>query len=382
MTRTATDSSAELEEFAEHCRAFCARFVGEEHAAWERAGRTPREFWRQAGAAGLLGLAVPVAHGGPGRDAYRWQATLIKEIIAAGLTAPGIVAHNDIVASFLLARGSAEQKARWLPGCLTGELIAAIAITEPTGGSDLAGLNTTATLDEDTWVINGTKAFITNGHTADLIFVVCRTSDAPGTRGLGMLVVERGTPGLHQGQPVTKLGWHASDTADLHFDDCRVSVSNMLGTPGAAAMYLMSGMPRERLSIAVVAIAAAERVLQLGIDHARTRLIHGRALGALQAPRFTLAELDTEVTLGRVFVEHCITELDAGRLTIGDAAKAKWWTTELQARVADRVLQLHGAHGYLADHPVAREYVNARVQSIYGGTTEVMKELIGRSLGL
>ena len=380
MTETAT--TTQIEEFAEHCRAFCAQFTGDEHAAWERAGRTPREFWRQAGAAGLLGLAAPTDLGGPGRGAYRWQAILIREVIAAGLTAPGIVAHNDVVASFLLARGSAQQKARWLPGCLSGELITAIAITEPTGGSDLSGLRTTATRDKDGWVIKGDKSFITNGHTADLVFVVCRTSDAPGTRGLGMLVVERGTPGLTQGEPVAKLGWHASDTANLRFDDCRVPEDNLIGSPSAAALYLMSGMPRERLSIAVVAVAAAERVLELGIAYAKERAMYGSTLGALQNPRFTLAELDTEVTMARVFVDHCIAGLDAGRLSISDAAKAKWWTTELQARVADRVLQLHGAHGYLADHPVAREYANARVQSIYGGTTEVMKELIGRSLGL
>lgn len=365
-------SDEHQDAFAEQCRAFCAAHV-DDHREWERQGRTPRSFWREAGRAGLLGLA---------RTEYRHQATLINELVAAGLTAPGIVAHNDVVASFLLGRGSAEQQERWLPGCLSGELIAAIAITEARGGSDLAGLTTTAVPDGDDWILDGAKAFITNGSDADLIFVVARTSDAPGTRGLGMLVVERGTPGLTQGEPLAKLGWHAADTADLTFENCRVPGANLIGGPNAAAMYLMAGMPRERLSIALVAVAAAERVLAMGLEHARSRQMYGGTLGSLQNPRFTLAELDTEVRIARVFVDHCVAQLDAGSLGIADAARAKWWTTELQARVCDRVLQLHGARGYLSDHPVAREFANARVQSIYGGTTEVMKELIGRSLGL
>lgn len=352
------------------------------HARWERDGIIDRAFWRAAGRAGLLAPEAPKQYGGAGREHYRFAAVLTEELIRARVTAPGVVAHNDVVASYLVARGTEEQQERWIPGTVSGELVAAMAITEPGGGSDLAGVRTTARRDGDHYVLNGEKAFITNGENADLVVVACRTRDAPGTQGLSLIVVERDTPGFTRSERLPTLGWLASDTCDLRFENCRVPAHNVIGTEGAGALYLMSGMPRERLSISVVAVTSAELALAAALEHARTRTAFGSPLGGLQHNRFTLATLDTEVTIARVFVQHCIDQLDVGRLDVTQAAKAKWWTTELQVRVADRTLQLHGGQGCLAGNEVSREWVNSRVQTIYGGATEVMKELIGRSLGL
>ncbi|NDL55832.1 acyl-CoA dehydrogenase family protein [Phytoactinopolyspora mesophila] len=379
--RTSPDDP-DHEAFRQRCRDFLERDVVPHHAQWERDGIVGRDFWRGAGKAGLLAMGAPAELGGAGRPEFRYAALLTEELIRARVTAPGIVAHNDVAASYLLARTTPEQRSRWVPGLAAGELVAAIAISEPTGGSDLAALRTTARREGEHYVLNGEKAFITNGENADVVVVACRTSDAPGTRGISLIVVERGTPGFTRGERLPTLGWLASDTCNLRFEDCRVPAENLIGAEGAGSMYLMSGMPRERLSIAVVAVSAAELVLADALEHARTRQAFGGTLGSLQHNRFTLATLDTEVSIARVFLEHCIDELDEGRLTVADAAKVKWWTTELQVRVADRALQLHGGHGYLAGNDVSREWINSRVQTIYGGPTEVMKELIGRSLGL
>lgn len=371
-----------LEEFRARCRATLAEHAVPHHDRWEAAGIVDRAFWRAVGGAGLLGVGIPTEHGGGGEPGFRYPAVLSEELVGAGVTAPGIVAHNDVVASYLATRTSTEQKARWLPGACAGELVAAIALTEPSGGSDLAGIRTAAVRDGDHYRLDGAKTFVTNGEHADLILVAARTADEPGTRGISLFVVEGDTPGLHRGERLPTLGWRASDVAPLDFDGARVPASNLLGREGAAAAVLMGGLPRERLSIAVVALASAELALAGAVRYARERHAFGGPIGSLQANRFALASADTEVSIARVFVEHCIDLLDAGRLGVTDAAKAKWWTTELQVRVADRALQLHGGHGYLDGTPVAREWVNSRVQTIYGGSTEVMKELIGRSLGL
>ncbi|MEJ3655093.1 acyl-CoA dehydrogenase family protein [Actinomycetes bacterium KLBMP 9759] len=377
MTRPGT-----LEEFRTRCRETLAEHAVPHHDRWEAEGIVDRAFWRAVGAAGLLGVGVPTELGGGGEPGFRFPAVLSEELVRAGVTAPGIVAHNDVVASYLAARTTAEQQARWLPGACSGELVAAIALTEPSGGSDLAGIRTTAVRDGDHYRLDGAKTFVTNGEHADLVLVAARTADEPGTRGISLFVVEGDTDGLRRGERLPTLGWRASDVAPLEFDGARVPAANLIGREGAAAAVLMGGLPRERLSIAVVALASAEVALAGAVRHARERHAFGGPIGSLQANRFTLATADTEVSIARVFVEHCIDLLDARRLGVTDAAKAKWWTTELQVRVADRALQLHGGHGYLEGTPVAREWLNSRVQTIYGGSTEVMKELIGRSLGL
>jgi alkylation response protein AidB-like acyl-CoA dehydrogenase len=255
-------------------------------------------------------------------------------------------------------------------------------MSEPGAGSDLAGVRTTAVRDGDDYVLNGQKTFITNGELADLVIVVAKTAPDEGAHGLSLIVVERDTPGFTRGRRLEKVGLKANDTAELFFDNCRVPADNLLGAENHGFYQLMANLPRERLGIAVAAVAAAETILAQTLDYARTRQAFGRPIGAFQHNRFLLAELDTEVTIARTFLNHCVTEFNAGRLTVTDAAKAKWWTTELQNKVADRCVQLHGGYGYMLEYPVAKAWLDSRVQTIYGGTTEIMKEIIGRGLGL
>ncbi|MBB5804081.1 acyl-CoA dehydrogenase [Saccharothrix ecbatanensis] len=370
------------EEFRDLCRTFLAREAVPYHDGWEEQGIIDREVWRKAGKAGLLGLGVPVEYGGADEPDFRYTGVFIEELVRAGVTAPGFVAHNDLIACYLSVRTTPEQKARWLPGLCSGDLIAAIAMTEPGAGSDLGGIRTTASRDGDCYVLNGQKTFITNGENADLVIVAAKTMSARGHQGISLLVVERGTPGFTRGRRMDKLGWRASDTTELFFDGCRVPVANLIGKENAGQGYLMAGIPRERMCIATVAVATAETMLADTLAHATTRKAFGQTIGSFQHNRFVLATLDTEITLARVFLNHCTTELNAGRLTVTDAAKVKWWTTELQVEVADRCLQLHGGSGYVRESPISSHWANSRVQTIYGGTTEIMKEMIGRSLGL
>ncbi|MBE8520935.1 acyl-CoA dehydrogenase family protein [Amycolatopsis sp. H6(2020)] len=370
------------EEFRELCRTFLAREAVPYHDDWEREGIFGREVWRKAGKTGLLGLGAPAGFGGADEPDFRYHAVFIEELVRAGVTAPGFVAHNDVIASYLAIRTTGEQQERWLPGLCAGELIAAIAMTEPDAGSDLMGIRTTAVRDGDAYVLNGQKTFITNGENADLVVVAAKTATARGGQGISLLVAERDTPGFTRGRRLAKLGWQASDTTELFFDDCRIPAAHVLGKENAGQGYLMAGMPRERLSIATVAVATAEKILAETLKYATTRTAFGQPVGSFQHNRFLLATLDTEITLARVFLNHCMSELNARRLTVTDAAKAKWWTTELQTKVADRCLQLYGGSGYLKDSPIAKDWANSRVQTIYGGTTEIMKELIGVSLGL
>ena len=373
---------SEHEEFRDLCRRFLAREAVPYHDAWEKAGIVDREVWRKAGAAGLLGLNVPEEYGGGGQSDFRYNAVLVEEIIAAGATGLGFGLHNDVVAPYLTELTTEDQRKRWLPGFCSGELITAIAMSEPGAGSDLAGIRTSAVRDGDAYVLSGQKTFITNGEHADLVLVVAKTDPQRGAHGVSLLAVERGTPGFTRGRRLEKVGLKANDTAELFFDDCRVPADNLVGTENEGFYHLTANLPRERLSIAVVAVAAAERILATTLEYARTREAFGRPIGSFQHNRFLLAELDTEVTIARTFVNHCVLEYNAGRLTVADAAKAKWWTTELQNRVADRCVQLHGGYGYMLEYPVTRAWLDSRVQTIYGGTTEIMKEIIGRSLGL
>ena len=373
---------AEHEAFRELCKAFLAREAVPHNDEWDKAGIVDREIWRKAGAAGLLGMDVDEEYGGGGQKDFRFNAVLVEEIVAAGASGLGFGLHNDVVAPYLTDLTTQEQRKRWLPGFCSGDIVTAIAMSEPGAGSDLAGVRTSAVRDGDSWVLNGQKTFITNGELADLVVVVAKTDPAQGAHGISLFVVETGTPGFTRGRRLEKVGLKANDTAELFFDDCRIPADHLLGQENAGFYHLMANLPRERLGIAVAAVASAEQVLAITLEYAKTRQAFGKPIGSFQHNRFVLAELDTEVTIARTFLNQCIAEQNAGRLTVADAAKAKWWTTELQNKVADRCVQLHGGYGFMMEYPVAKAWLNSRVQTIYGGTTEIMKEIIGRSLGV
>ncbi|GLW10485.1 acyl-CoA dehydrogenase [Microtetraspora sp. NBRC 13810] len=368
--------------FRDTVREFMAREVAPHHAQWEKDGIVPREIWKRAGELGMFGFGVPEEYGGAGITDFRYNAVILEEILRIGATGLGFSLHNDVMAPYLTDLTDEEQKQRWLPGFASGELITAIAMTEPGAGSDLQGIRTTAVRDGDHYVVNGQKTFITNGINADLVVVVAKTDPEKGARGTTLLVVERGMEGFGRGRNLEKVGMHAQDTAELFFEGVRVPVANRLGDQDGQGFYqLMRNLPQERLSIAVAAVATAETVLDLTVEYCRDRTAFGHSIGGFQNTRFVLAELATEVEIARHYVDKCVLALNAGELTAVDAAKAKWWTTELQTRLIDRCLQLHGGYGYMMEYPVARAWLDSRVQTIYGGTTEIMKEIIGRSFG-
>ncbi|MPZ61539.1 MAG: acyl-CoA dehydrogenase [Propionibacteriales bacterium] len=370
------------EAFRDAVRAFCDKEIAPHHEAWEQAGIVPRELWEKAGRQGFLGYMVPEEYGGGGRRDFRFNAVVGEELTRTHGGGVGFPVHCDINAGYLLDYADEEQKRRWLPGFCTGEIITAIAMSEPGAGSDLQGIRTTAVRDGDDYVVNGQKTFISNGIQADLVIVVARTDSDAGHQGISLLVVERGMPGFERGRNLDKIGLKAQDTAELFFDDVRVPVSNLLGEEGQGFIYLMEKLPQERLSIAVLAAAACEGMLSMTLEYCKERTAFGRPIGSFQNSRFALAEMATETQIARVFVDRCIDELNAGTLSVSDAAMAKWWTTELQKRVADRCLQLYGGYGYMTEYPISKAYLDTRAQTIYGGTTEVMKEIIGRSLGV
>ena len=374
---------ADHDDFRHSVRGFLEEQVAPFHGRWEDEGIVPREVWTGAGAQGFLGMDQDERYGGGGVRDFRYAAVLDEELTRIGATGVGFPLHNDVVGPYLRDLATEEQKARWLPGFCAGELVTAIAMTEPGTGSDLQGITTTARRDGDDWVLDGAKTFITNGVNADLVVVVARTApDAPASRGTSLLVVERGMPGFTRGRNLAKVGLKAQDTAELFFDDVRVPAANLLGTEHGGFGHLMENLPQERLSIAVTAVAMAETVLAQTVEYVTTRTAFGKPVGSFQNTRFVLAELQTEVTIARTFLDECIRQLGSGDLTATDAAMAKYWTTELQNRVADRCLQLHGGYGYMEEYPVARAWRDARVQSIYGGTNEIMREIVGRSMGL
>ncbi|WP_075014863.1 acyl-CoA dehydrogenase family protein [Geodermatophilus obscurus] len=371
------------EDFRQTVRTWLEKNVAPHHAQWEREGIVPREVWLSGGEQGLLGFDVDERWGGGGVRDFRYNAVLDEEVTRVGASGLGFGLHNDVVAPYLRDLCTEEQAARWLPGFCRGELITAIAMTEPGTGSDLQAIRTTARRDGDTWVLSGAKTFITNGINADLVIVVARTDpDAPGAKGTSLLVVERGMPGFTRGRNLDKVGLKAQDTAELFFDEVRVPAENLLGTENRGFAHLMENLPQERLSIAVGAVAACETVLAQTREYVTSRTAFGRPVGSFQHSRFVLAELHTETTIARTFVDECVRQLGAGELTAVDAAMAKYWTSELQNKVADRCLQLHGGYGYMDEYPVSKAWRDARVQSIYGGTNEIMREIIGRSLGL
>ncbi|MEV0274264.1 acyl-CoA dehydrogenase family protein [Hamadaea sp. NPDC050747] len=371
--------TADHRAFAELVRAFIDKEIAPHHDRWEADGVVDRGVWRAAGAAGLLGFFVDEQYGGGGVADRRFNAVLTEELARAGASGPAFGLHNDIIGPYLTDLTTEEQKQRWLPGFCSGEIITAIAMSEPGAGSDLQGITTTAVRDGDEYVLNGQKTFISNGILADLVIVVARTDPAAGHRGMSLLVVERDMPGFERGRNLDKIGQKAQDTAELFFSGVRVPAANLLGEEGQGFAYLMRNLPFERLSIAVAALAGAETVFEQTLAYCKQRQAFGRPIGSFQHNRFVLAELATELRLGRVFVDRCLVE---PTLTAETAAMAKWWCTELQQRTVDRCLQLHGGYGYMREYPVAKAYLDARVQTIYGGTTEIMKEVIGRSLGL
>jgi alkylation response protein AidB-like acyl-CoA dehydrogenase len=371
------------EDLRQTVRTWLEKNVAPHHDRWEHDGIVPREVWLSGGEQGLLGFDVDERFGGGGVRDFRYNAVLDEEVTRVGASGLGFGLHNDVVAPYLRDLATEEQAQRWLPGFCRGELITAIAMTEPGTGSDLQSIRTTARRDGDSWVLNGAKTFITNGINADLVIVVARTDpEAPGAKGTSLLVVERGMPGFTRGRNLEKVGLKAQDTAELFFDDVRVPAENLLGTENRGFAHLMENLPQERLSIAVGAVAACETVLAQTREYVTSRTAFGRPVGSFQHSRFVLAELHTETTVARTFVDECIRQLGAGELTAVDAAMAKYWTTELQNKVADRCLQLHGGYGYMDEYPVSKAWRDARVQSIYGGTNEIMREIIGRSLGL
>ncbi|MFD7595274.1 acyl-CoA dehydrogenase family protein [Kitasatospora sp. NPDC059812] len=368
------------EDFRAAVRAFLAKEVLPHYDRWEKAGIVDRSAWLAAGRQGLLGMAVPEEYGGGGAPDFRYAAVLAEEFARAGASGLAIGLHNDIIGPYLTSLATEEQKRRWLPGFCSGELITAIAMTEPGTGSDLQGIRTQAVDRGDHYLLNGAKTFISNGILADLVVVVARTTPEGGAHGLSLLVVERGMPGFERGRNLDKIGQKAQDTAELFFEDVRVSKANLLGELNGGFVHLMQNLAQERLTIAAAAIAGAEYLVEITTDYVKQREVFGRPLAKLQHVRFEIAELATECAVTRAFVDRCITEHNRYALTPADASMAKWWATELQKRTADRCLQLHGGYGYMSEFPVARAFTDGRIQTIYGGTTEIMKEIVGRSV--
>ncbi|MFE2995727.1 acyl-CoA dehydrogenase family protein [Nocardia sp. NPDC059246] len=376
--------SDEHEAFRGMVCAFIDKEVAPHYATWEAAGLVDRSLFRAAGDLGMLMFGTPAEFGGAGIDDWRFSAVVNEEFARAGYASVGLglALQNDVAAPYFTELTNSEQKARWLPGLTSGDSIAAVAMTEPAAGSDLAGIKTAARRDGTDYILNGSKTFITNGQNADFVVVAARTSQDR-HRGLTLFVVERGMPGFERGQNLDKLGLHGQDTSELFFNDVRVPAANRLGPEDGKGFYqLVRNLPQERLSLAVMAAASAEGVLSRTLEYVQSRSAFGQPVGTFQHSRFVLAELQTELDIARVFVDHCIELHTRHELTPVLAAKAKWWVSELQFKVADRCLQLHGGYGYIREYPVARAFVDSRVQSIYGGTNEIMREIIGQDMGL
>ena len=373
----------EHQQFRDSVRGFVRDRIVPFHEQWEHDSCLAPSLFTDAGKQGLLGFSVAEEHGGPGVDDYRYNAILIEEVNRAGAAAAGIAfsLQNDVVLPYLTDMANEEQKARWLPGCVTGETILGIAMTEPGTGSDLTGIRTSAVRDGDDYIVNGSKTFISNGQNGNLFVVAVRTSPDK-HKGLTLLVVESDTPGFERGRNLEKIGLHAQDTSELTFTDMRVPVANRLGEEGEGFYQLVHNLPQERLSLSVGAVAAAEGVLAGTLEYVRERTAFGSPISSFQNTQFVLAELATEIDITRTYLDDCIDAHVRGELTPAKAARLKWWATELQMRVADRCLQLHGGYGYMREYPVARAFVDARIQTIYGGTTEIMKTIVAKDLGL
>jgi acyl-CoA dehydrogenase len=383
MSRTGkvarTVFAEEHEAFRETVRKFIEREIAPFHAQWEGDGIVPRSAWKAAGAAGLLGIAMPEAYGGLGLD-RRFSAVMIEEFGRSGYCGPGFNISSDIVGGYLTHYGSEEQKQRWLPQMASGDAIAAIAMTEPGGGSDLQAIRTTAIRDGDHYVINGAKTFITNGQHADIVVLAAKTDPAARASGVSLILVEGGTPGFERGRNLDKLGMRAQDTSELFFNDARVPVGNLLGVEGKGFSMLMRELAWERMMIAIRALGVAEQAIETTVSYARERKAFGGALLDMQHNRFKLAERKAQVQIQRVFVDHCLALVTAGELDDTVAAMAKYQATELMCQVVDDCLQMHGGYGFMWDYPICRAYADTRYMRIAGGSNEVMRELIARTL--
>lgn len=377
IPRTVFDSDHEL--FRDMVRKFLESEAVPHYEQWEEDGQVDRALWNKAGEQGMLCPTVPEEYGGVGVD-FRYNAIVIEEVFRLGLTGIGWGLHSDIAVPYLVAYGSEQQKQKYVPKCVSGEIVTAIAMTEPGTGSDLQRVKTSAVLDGDHYVLNGSKTFITNGQLADLVIVVAKTDPSAGAKGTSLFLVEADSPGFSKGKNLKKIGMKAQDTSELFFDDVRVPKENLLGQEGMGFVYLMQELPQERLSVALSAVANAEGILKLTLDYVRERKAFGQPIAAFQNTQFKLAELDAELTMMRVFIDKCLELHIAGELDVPTAAKAKLLSTELQCKVIDECLQLHGGYGYMWEYPVARAYADARVQKIYAGTSEIMKLIIARSL--
>jgi alkylation response protein AidB-like acyl-CoA dehydrogenase len=374
--------TADHEAFRDMVRVFIGKEITPFHEQWERDGVVSRDVWLAAGRAGLLGIDIDEKYGGGGNSDYRYYLVFDEELARAGVTGPGFAVHNDMIGPYLRRLCTPEQCERWLPGYCSGEIITAIAMSEPGAGSDLQGIRTTAVRDGDHYILNGQKTFISNGQLCDLVIVVARTDPEAGYRGISLLVVERGMDGFERGRNLDKVGMHAQDTSELFFSDVRVPAGNLLGEEGGGFIALMQNLPRERVAIGTAALAGAEGAFEQTLEYCKQRQAFGRPIGKFQHNRFVLAEMATELAVARAFTDRCVTEHNAGRLSTEEASMLKWWDTELCNKVIDRCVQLYGGYGYMREYPVARAYADGRAQTIFGGTTEIMKEIIGRGLGV
>ena len=371
----------EHEMFRDSFRKFLTKEAVPYHAQWEKDGQVSRELWSKAGQHGYLCPTVSEEYGGVGVD-FRYNAIVGEEVARLGLSGIGFSLHSDIAVPYLMAYGTEEQKRRYLPGCVSGEFITAIAMTEPGTGSDLQAIKTNAVLDEsgEFYILNGSKTFITNGQMADLVIVVAKTNPEAGAKGTSLLLVEANSEGFEKGQNLEKIGMKAQDTSELFFQDVKVPKNNLLGTDGMGFGYLMQELPQERLSVSLSAIACAESILEQTVDYVKERKAFGRNIAAFQNTQFKLAEMSATLTMARVFVDKCLDLHTSKELDAITAAKLKLLTTDIQCDVIDECLQLHGGYGYMLEYPVARAYADARVQKIYAGTNEIMKLIIGRSM--
>lgn len=369
----------EHELFRDQVVKFLEREIVPFHDQWEEDGIVPRSAWKRAGEAGLLCATMPEDYGGQGVDRL-YSIILMEEFSRVNATGPGFSLHSDIVAPYILAYGNEDQKQYWLPKMAKGEVIGAIAMTEPGAGSDLQGVRTTAVRDGEDYIINGQKTFITNGQNADLVIVVCKTSLGEGAKGVSLVLVEADRPGFSKGRNLEKIGLKAQDTSELFFADVRIPIENRLGAEGQGFAMLMQELAWERLQIAIMAMANAEAALEWTIAYTKDRKAFGRAIVDFQNTRFKLAELKTEIQVSRVFVDRCIELVVEKKLDAATAAMAKYWASDVQCKVADECLQLHGGYGFMWEYPIAKAYADSRVQKIYGGTNEIMKELIARTI--
>ncbi len=382
MRRDLYDPEHEL--FRETAAAFLRTEVAPHRDRWEAEGIVDKSMFRKAGAQGLLGMAVPEDYGGGGTDDFRFNAVIVEEIMRADVMGAGmcITLHNDVAMPYFLHLTDDSQKERWLPGLASGDLMAAIAMTEPGAGSDLAGITTTALRDGDHYVVNGSKTFITNGINADVVITAVKTDASQRHAGMSLVVIEEGMEGFTRGRNLDKIGLHAQDTAELFFQDVAVPVEYLLGEEGRGFYHLVRNLPQERLSLAIGSLAHAQQAFEWTLDYVSGRRAFGTPVGSNQAVKHRLAELRTELDITQVYLDRQVLSLNEGSLTPEDAAKGKWWATELEKRVIDSCLQFFGGWGYMEEYPIARAYRDARVQTIYGGTTEIMKEIIGKGLGL